>query len=120
VGVNDEVAFLRWTMLNTESETMSGSPYIYDPESKQFVMRPSPELLRQPVADVADEPPPLVKPPPVRERRKLVMWLVSTGLFLVWLILLVMWTRQISPQVRTPAVAQWAVPEKVSKEELFR
>ena len=94
--------------------TMSGGPYIYDPESKKFVTRPSAEPQRDVLKELPgapDEPSlpsPPVKPPPSRGRGKLVVWLVSASLFLIWLILLTIWTRRISSRMDpslTPSIA---------------
>ena len=96
-------------------QIMNGGPFIYDRESKKFVMRPSAELPRKPVTDLKDAPeepslplPTAVKPSPSRDRRKLIVWLASASLFLMWLILLTIWTRRISSRMDpsfTPSLA---------------
>jgi hypothetical protein len=102
--------------------TMSGGPYTYDPESKRFVMRPSAEPPREPLADLPDSsddpslPSPRVKPPPSRIRRRLVMWLVSLVLFLAWLLLLAMWLRQGSSRIGAPSASSRSIAEEFPKE----
>ena len=109
-------------MLNTNPETMNGGPYIYDPKSKKFMMRPSSEPQRQPLADAPDTPdePSLpaarVKPPPSRERQKLVVRLASVALFLVWLALLALWTRQLSSRIGAPRASSSSAPSELPKE----
>jgi len=100
---------------------MNSGPYIYDAESKKFVMRPTSELRRDPLPDLPDEPSlpsPRVKPQPSRDRRKLIVWLVSAGLFLVWLILLTLWTRQTSSRTRAPIILPASSSGELSREKL--
>jgi hypothetical protein len=107
-------------MLNTEPETMSGGPYIYDRELKKFVMRPSSEPQREPLPDLPDEvslPPPRIKPSPSRERRKLIVWLASACLFLAWLILLTVWTRRTSLRVEWPVTSSRPAPAEFPRED---
>ena len=104
--------------------TMSGGPYMYDHESRRFVVRPSSEPQRKPVTDLPDEPvlpSPKVKPPLSRERRRLIVWLVSGGLLLGWLILLTVWTRQLSSSVQLPiGSSRPSLPENFSKEDFLK
>jgi hypothetical protein len=109
-------------MLNTGSETMNGGPYIYDPESKKFVMRPAAEPERKPLTnlpDPADEPSlpaPKVRPPPPRERQKVIVRVVSLVLFLAWLILLTVWTRKLSSRIQAPGASSSSLPSEFPKE----
>ena len=94
---------------------MSGGPYIYDPESKKFVTRVSSETQAAPVSAAPEPavpedipaPPPKVnqRQPLSRERRKLMTWLASVVLFLAWLLLLAVWTRQLSWRSDVPTAA---------------
>lgn len=113
-------------MLNTNPETMNGGPYIYDPELKKFVLRPSPEPQRQPLADAPDTPDepslpaPWVKAPPSIERRKLIVRLASVALFLLWLVLLALWARQLSSRIGAPRASSPTAPAEIPKEIFSR
>jgi hypothetical protein len=102
--------------------TMSGGPYIYDREAKRFVVRPSAQPRREALPDLPDEPslppPGVVKRPLSRERRRLVVWLASACLLVVWLILLTLWTRQLPSRMRMPLVLPESLPGALFKKEL--
>ena len=112
-------------------QIMNGGPLIYDGESKKFVMRPSAEPQRKPLADLKDDPeepslppPGAVRPQPPRERQKLIVWLASASLFLIWLILLTIWTRRISSRMDpslTPSIApSQPIAAELRKEDFSR
>lgn len=102
---------------------MNGGPYIYDPESKKFIMRPAREPQRTPLEklpDLPDEPPLLparIKPHAFRKRQRLIMWLVFASLFLLWLILLASWTWQVSFNPALPVLSSSSVPAEFLKED---
>lgn len=98
---------------------MKGGPFIYDPESKKFVMRSSDEPQRKLLADLPDAPdeislpPRQVKLPPSRKKQeriihRIFVWfflpeMMFLGLFLICLVLLALLTRQISSGIGEPS-----------------
>lgn len=104
---------------------MSGGPYIYDPETRNFVTRPSSAEAKPPpaVAPVETSPAPAparVRPPPAVRREKLILWLAVLVLFVAWLVLLSLWPRRSSSGGRAPMTSSHPIPADFPKEVVTR
>lgn len=104
---------------------MSGSPYIYDPETRNFVTRSSPAEAKLPpaAAPVERSPAPAparVGPPPSVRREKLILWLAVLVLFVAWLVLLSLWPRRSSSGGMAPTTSPHPIPADFPKEAVTR
>ena len=105
--------------------SMSGGPYIYDPETRNFVSRSSSAEAKLPPAATSVERSPVpaparVGPPPSVRREKLILWLAVLVLFVAWLVLLSLWPRRSSSGGRAPTTSPHPIPADFPKEAVTR